>query len=1208
MSSLSLVNRARLREVFAAARRRRHSTGISSSQRSGLRAERRGLGSGESRRPSWSLAQARVGAFLVFAIGCMEPCFAQGAEQPGDNHALTLTATISFPPTLDAGYHPPCADPSISPGCDLFQYFFFKEGTYAGYDHYDDRVEVGFGEEFFGAGLFGGWCNLQPFAPMIVAAVVWPYREDGRIVAYFFLDDGRLVVAAMTAPEAGNVLRVTDLEATSGFGQKNDLSALQPHAEQISAALIFPPPQWIFPPLLGPEAYFFLETGHYVKFNPETGAAVVIEIGGEGDFFWTFFAPHKTKIVAATTVAAPLDPQHEGLTADFYLDDGTFYRWKYVAGFPVSGPHDPIDFQTRVCNGMAGLCDVPFDKVTFPGSHNAGAGYRTHRDQGLMYYWSGFEAFNAFSRNQYSSLTEQLEDGARFFDIDTMWVPPADYVGTWWEPGGAWTGHGNAYAGPVREVVQQIHNWLITPNNRNEVVIIHFGNNIYDVKNYADEIYANQNCGIKKILEEFWPPNGPEGALKMYEQMPNSPGTNPTWTWPTLGEMIQSNRRIVVFMNHQLFGTQNQGDCWSTEAHPDYKLPCYIHDDHYMSNTYKERAGTSSCSAILENITETNCDPEHRFVKVEAVLAFGLYLNDLADLCDGFYTRESALLCEHYRLPGATVNFVTADCVGCPSIETPISKTTDKINLRNIQRFTIDSTPPTLEPCPCQGVQGPFLDCNNNMRPDACELLADCDLNPIDCMNEKDCNGNEVPDDCEPEFIIDCDGDSLHDACQSQIEDCDGNGVPDTCELFFDLDLDLDQNGVLDVCDPDCNHNEIPDCFDILNETSNDLNSDGVPDECPTEIDSDGAGAAADPRSGQAGQTGRRVTVPITSQVDLPIHFRAPPPQEPANEGDTVVNRRRREGQLTLNTADAHRVEVDEAGLYLFSTRPYDGGARGLWVDPEDPENEDVRDIRFHLFHPLTGAPIPDQSTDVANASVVLLAKGKYLLVVTLMGDLVGDGDDLYTYTMVYRRMTGPVFLRGDADASGFVTGADALLIDTYKTLGDVTLPCMDAADANDDGEIGLLDSAYIRNFLLGGPPPPAPGPSICSPDPTFDGFNPTFASLGCESYPVERCVTYMMDTVPFIRGDSNEDGALDISDPISELGFLFQGGPAPDCIEGLDANSDRAIDISDAIFLLAFLFGPGPPPIQPIPCGPGNEPRNFPCDAPPVPCLSDDP
>lgn len=66
-----------------------------------------------------------------------------------------------------------------------------------------------------------------------------------------------------------------------------------------------------------------------------------------------------------------------------------------------------------------------------------------------------------------------------------------------------------------------------------------------------------------------------------------------------------------------------------------------------------------------------------------------------------------------------------------------------------------------------------------------------------------------------------------------------------------------------------------------------------------------------------------------------------------------------------------------------------------------------------------------------------------------------------------------------------------------------------------------------------------------------------------------------------FNRGDANQDGGFDISDPISMLGFLFNNGTVP-CVLACDANDDNGVDIADAVFCLSALFGSGAQPPAP--------------------------
>ncbi len=68
-------------------------------------------------------------------------------------------------------------------------------------------------------------------------------------------------------------------------------------------------------------------------------------------------------------------------------------------------------------------------------------------------------------------------------------------------------------------------------------------------------------------------------------------------------------------------------------------------------------------------------------------------------------------------------------------------------------------------------------------------------------------------------------------------------------------------------------------------------------------------------------------------------------------------------------------------------------------------------------------------------------------------------------------------------------------------------------------------------------------------------------------------------DECPFLPGDVNCDGSLNIADPLYLLAYLFQGGPPPVCSSG-DVNGDGSTSIVDPSFLFAYLFQGGPAPI----------------------------
>ncbi len=69
----------------------------------------------------------------------------------------------------------------------------------------------------------------------------------------------------------------------------------------------------------------------------------------------------------------------------------------------------------------------------------------------------------------------------------------------------------------------------------------------------------------------------------------------------------------------------------------------------------------------------------------------------------------------------------------------------------------------------------------------------------------------------------------------------------------------------------------------------------------------------------------------------------------------------------------------------------------------------------------------------------------------------------------------------------------------------------------------------------------------------------------------------------PFIRGDANADGRVNITDAVGVLNHIFRGMPAA-CESAADVNDDNTVNITDAITLLDFLFLQGPPPGEPFP------------------------
>ena len=65
----------------------------------------------------------------------------------------------------------------------------------------------------------------------------------------------------------------------------------------------------------------------------------------------------------------------------------------------------------------------------------------------------------------------------------------------------------------------------------------------------------------------------------------------------------------------------------------------------------------------------------------------------------------------------------------------------------------------------------------------------------------------------------------------------------------------------------------------------------------------------------------------------------------------------------------------------------------------------------------------------------------------------------------------------------------------------------------------------------------------------------------------------------PYLCGDADGSGFVDIDDVIFLIGYIFSDGPAPVPLESGDPDCSGDTDIDDAVYLIAYIFGGGPAP-----------------------------
>jgi len=84
-----------------------------------------------------------------------------------------------------------------------------------------------------------------------------------------------------------------------------------------------------------------------------------------------------------------------------------------------------------------------------------------------------------------------------------------------------------------------------------------------------------------------------------------------------------------------------------------------------------------------------------------------------------------------------------------------------------------------------------------------------------------------------------------------------------------------------------------------------------------------------------------------------------------------------------------------------------------------------------------------------------------------------------------------------------------------------------------------------------------------------------------------------------FLRADVNQDGQVDLSDPVATLVHLFAAGREAPCQKAADSNDDGRVDVADAVYTLRYLFSDGPQPPDPFPvCGPDPTEDALTCES----------
>lgn len=236
------------------------------------------------------------------------------------------------------------------------------------------------------------------------------------------------------------------------------------------------------------------------------------------------------------------------------------------------------------CNGHTYLCDRPFNKAVFAATHNS--------------YAVKSKGFFPKFYNQKRTMTQQLNDGIRGLMLDThrpkLSINPFNT-----KHGVPHLCHNKCIAGKQKLVdgLQEISKFL--KKNPNEVIIIIFEDKIRDkdgnLKPKGQRVLATH---IKEIMDKV--------ALTQYVYTHDH-----TKGWPTLKEMIKSNKRLVIISEAQ--GYKSEKDpapfawyhhIWSLVKETEYSFESVAKfkvEGKYVCRPNQKRGGPESNSVFLIN-------------------------------------------------------------------------------------------------------------------------------------------------------------------------------------------------------------------------------------------------------------------------------------------------------------------------------------------------------------------------------------------------------------------------------------------------------------------------------------------------------------------------------------------------------------------------------------------------------------------------------
>ncbi|MCP4569456.1 MAG: hypothetical protein GY841_17915 [FCB group bacterium] len=242
-------------------------------------------------------------------------------------------------------------------------------------------------------------------------------------------------------------------------------------------------------------------------------------------------------------------------------------------------------------------------------------------------------------------------------------------------------------------------------------------------------------------------------------------------------------------------------------------------------------------------------------------------------------------------------------------------------------------------------------------------------------------------------------------------------------------------------------------------------------------------------------------------------------------------------------------MEGDTLSIWITASDP-DGSIPGIFGEnmPANSELTGVLSGRTFRF-------IPDY-----------LQAGEYTVLFSAVSGPLSDSEYV-TITVTEAGNQAPVFQPTFADSITFTAGSSVVQhIVTVDPENDAITMTLLSPPLN----VVFVDSGNGASSM------------VFTPDATQYDVTHLFRYVATDSYGAADTAFVYLKPVTYLRGDANNDDAINVADASFLITYIFRSGRAPEVTEAADANFDSDINVSDAVYLINYIFKQGPPPPSP--------------------------